>query len=46
RQSMTDDRRASLASIQLNTSNNSPKNNSDTANFCYQPPQRLRYPTV
>ncbi|CAF4836262.1 unnamed protein product, partial [Rotaria socialis] len=46
RQSMTDDRRASLASIQLNTSNNSPKNNSDTANFCYQPPQRLRYPTT
>jgi hypothetical protein len=45
-QSITDSRKASSESIQSNTSNNSQKNNSNAANFLYQPPQLIRYPTV
>ena len=45
-QSMIDSRKTSSTSTHSNTSNNSPKSNSDTANFLYQPPQLMRYPTV
>lgn len=44
--SLVDSRKMSTASIQSNTSSNSPKNNTDPANVTYQPPQLIRYSTV
>jgi hypothetical protein len=44
--SVIDSRKMSSTSIKSNLSNNSPKNNSDTVHFLYQPPQLMGYPTV
>ncbi|CAF2931302.1 unnamed protein product [Rotaria sp. Silwood2] len=44
-QSTIDNRKLSSTSTQSNTSNHSPKNHFDTANFPYQPPQLIRYST-
>jgi hypothetical protein len=44
--SVADSRKTSTASTQSNASSNSLKNNVDTANFSYQQPQLMRYPTV
>jgi len=45
-QSIIDSRKSSSTSTQSNVSNSSQKNNTDTANFPYQQPQLIRYPTV
>lgn len=45
-QSTIDNRKLSSTSTQSNTSTNSAKNNSDTANVYYQSPQLSSYPTV
>ena len=44
--SAVDSRKMSTTSNQSNPSSISPKNNTDAANFTYQPPPLIRYPTV